>query len=64
MCEANHVSTNGMRSPFATVNSATVVKSFPRVSTGVRQDQSIQDRQSLRVRRNAYAVRTHGTMCP
>ena len=36
-CEANQVSTNGTRSPFLTVNSATVVKSFPSVLTGVRK---------------------------
>src|SRR5207245_11775336 len=36
-CDANQVSTNGTRSPFLTVNSATVVKSLPRVLIGVRK---------------------------
>src|SRR2546430_10661531 len=36
-CEANQVSTNGTRSPFLTVNSATLGKSLPPVLIGGRK---------------------------
>src|SRR5205807_5299490 len=59
--EANQVSTNGTRSPFLTVNSATVVKSLPRVFTGVRKMSPFGPAIASNP---PCAVRTHGIVRP
>src|SRR5712691_7292422 len=60
-CDANQVSTNGTRAPFLTVNSATVVKSLPRVLIGVRK---ISPFGPAITSKPPCPVRTHGTVRP
>src|ERR1700730_14174017 len=59
--DANQVSTNGTRSPFLTVNSATVVKSLPRVLIGVRK---ISPFGPAITSNPPCPVRTHGMVRP
>src|SRR5437763_2816999 len=60
-CDANQVRTNGTRSPFLTVNSATVVRYSPRDLTGVRR---ISPFGPAITSNPPFPVRTHGIVRP
>ena len=61
-CDGNHVSTNGIRSPGSTVNSATVLMFSPRSATGVRS--AIASGPATAIRVSSSSRRTQGTTEP